>query len=272
MKDRSFVKDILEDNEIFRLEGGTKYLPSIYIQNNAHWNKWMVFECKTHEPVTNRTFNSKEDCIEFIKTYDEQSESTLNSLYSDIDDPLLSACVKKIDLSNPKQVRAMTSDNHLALIVHSQKLEIAELENVDIRKVKLISFFYQGLISLFFQDTDDPDERVFYIFDNGRVRSYPAWKTVSVAMALINSLKNYSKEETLYKKLNKLVGKALISIDGHGFIFDKHFPHTNLMFAQKVRVIQANSEKTASPNSPLTPMFLCKVEFQEDNKISIIQL
>ncbi len=269
MNNINFVKDEFNGNEIFRLDGGTKYLPSIYIQNNAHWNKWMVFDCKAHEAVTNRTFNSKEDCIEFIKTYDEQSESTLNSLYDDIKDSGLNAFVRKIDFSNPKQVRAMTSDNHLALIIHSQKLEIAELENIDIRKVKLVSFFYHGLISLFFQDTDDPDERVFYIFDNGNVSSYPAWKTVSVAMALINSLKNYSQEEFLYKRLENLVGKALISVSGQGFVFDKHFPHTNLMFAQKVRVTQINEEKVASPNLPLTPMFVCKVEFQKENQIAL---
>ncbi len=259
---QQFEQDTLDGQAIYRLHGGTKYLPSIYIKYNTHWNKWMIFEGKTHHPISNRTFNSQQDCIDFINSYDEQSESTLTLLRNEIQDKKLRAIVENIDFSNPQQVIKVSDNSLVQSIIDAQKSSIASIYGIDKEEVQLISYFFDGVIALYTNNAKLKDELMFYVFDNGISSAYTPWKTVSLAIVLFQKLVEYDREQHKYEHLEDLIGKSLIDDKGNGFYFVEHITDTSFMYVQKVHVDMVNGINTAMPELPLAPSFIANVKME----------
>ncbi len=259
-----FRLDTFNGSKIYRLDEGTKYLPSIYIQYNTHWNKWMIFEAKTHQIITNRTFVSQQSCIDFINSYDEQSEETLNMLCSEIRDSELRAIINKIDFSEPKQIIELTAKTEaVKRIVNAQQEAIAETYQIAKDKIEPVCCFFDGAIGLYTNSAQNKDERMFYLFDNGVANFYTPWKTVSLAIALFKKLVDCDNARHKSTYLKNLVNKSLIDNQGNGFYFAEHITDSHFMYVQKVQVKPANGTKVAVAELPLTPLFLAKIKIEE---------
>lgn len=263
MQTLEFVEDQLNGHQIFRLEGGTKYLPSLYIKHNAHWDRWMVFESKTSTAITNRIFTSKKDCIDYIEQYDTNSEKTLDVFYQEIENKSLIETIQKINFKEPKLIDHFDMNGELDLLFSAQKVEISKHYDVATDNLKLICWFFDGLLSLYV-DQHDNSTNNFYIMNNGSISDYPSWKTVSVAIALFKTVISYDQEKSRQKilqmRLDFLVGKAVIADNGYGFAFGNHIKNTNLMYVQRVGVDTVDDKKVADATQPLTPMFLCELK------------